>query len=283
LSALEPVLSEEAPDAVLVYGDTNSTLAGALAGAQAGVPIAHVEAGMRSFDRSMPEELNRALTDHAAMLLLCSSEVAVANLRREGVAGTVELVGDVMVDVALATQPRARERTDLVAARGVTSGEYVLATAHRAGNVDDPSRLDLLVRLLMGVPMPVLFAVHPRTRSRLVAAGLLEELERAEHVVLTPPLGYLELTALLCNAQAVLTDSGGVQKEAYLAGVRCITLRPSTEWTETVEHGWNTLVDLDADATLRALEREPPADRPPLYGDGRAGERVVSALTLLRR
>jgi UDP-GlcNAc3NAcA epimerase len=283
LSALEPVVVEEAPDAVLVYGDTNSTLAGALAGAQADVPVAHVEAGMRSFDRSMPEELNRVLTDHASSLLLCPSELAVGNLRREGVGGAVELVGDVMVDVALATQPRARERIDLVAARGLASGEYVLATAHRAGNVDDPGRLAMLVDLLLQVPLTVVFALHPRTRSRLVAAGLLDELERSERVVLTPPLGYIELTALLCHACALLTDSGGLQKEAYLAGVPCITLRARTEWAETVDHGWNTLVDLDADAAVAALEREPPADRPSLYGDGRAGERVVSALTLLLR
>jgi UDP-GlcNAc3NAcA epimerase len=283
LSALEPVLAEEAPDAVLVYGDTNSTLAGALAGAQAGVPVAHVEAGMRSFDRSMPEELNRVLADHAASLLLCSSEVSVENLRREGVAGTVELVGDVMADVALEMQPRLRERTDLVAARGVAPGEYILATAHRAGNVDDPRRLGRLAGLLVAMPLTVVFAVHPRTRSRLEAAGLLEQLEHAENIVLTPPLGYVELTALLCNARAVLTDSGGLQKEAYFAGVPCITLRASTEWTETVELGWNTLVDLDAGAALDALRREPPPERPPLYGDGRAGERVVSALTLLVR
>jgi len=280
LSALEPVLSEEAPDAVLVYGDTNSTLAGALAAAQAGIPLAHVEAGMRSFDRSMPEELNRVLTDHAGSLLLCSSEVSVENLRREGVSGTVEMVGDVMVDVALKIQPLARERTDLLAARGVSPGQYVLATAHRAGNVDDPGRLAMLVDLLAQLPLTVVVALHPRTRSRLVAGGLLDGLERSEHVVVTPPLGYIELTALLCNARAAVTDSGGLQKEAYLAGVPCITLRQSTEWTETVEHGWNTLVDLDPAAAVRALERDPPVDRPPLYGDGRAGERVVSALTL---
>jgi UDP-GlcNAc3NAcA epimerase len=280
LNALESALAEEAPDAVLVYGDTNSTLAGALAGAQAGVPVAHVEAGMRSFDRSMPEELNRVLSDHAASLLLCSSEAAAANLRREGVAGTVEVVGDVMVDVALKVQPQARERLDLVRARGVEPGEYVLATAHRAGNVDDPVRLERLVNLLLQVPRPVVFALHPRTRRRLDAAGLLEVLERSDGVLLTPPLGYVELTALLCQARALLTDSGGLQKEAYLAGVPCITLRDRTEWTETVERGWNTLIDLDAGAALRALESQPPRERPPLYGDGRAGERVVSALTL---
>lgn len=280
LAALEPVLADERPDAVLVYGDTNSTLAGALAGAQAGLPVVHVEAGMRSFDRTMPEELNRVLADHASSLLLCSSPVAVSNLKREGVAGAVELVGDVMVDVAAAVQPRARERADLVAAHGLEPGRYALVTAHRAGNVDDRARLESLVELLCGLPLPVLFAIHPRTRARLEAADLLERLESCGRVVTAPPLGYVELAALLCNARAVLTDSGGLQKEAYLAGVPCLTLRASTEWTETVELGWNVLVDLDAGKARRALERDPPRERPPLYGDGRAGERVVAALTL---
>jgi UDP-N-acetylglucosamine 2-epimerase (non-hydrolysing)/UDP-GlcNAc3NAcA epimerase len=280
LAALESVIGEVKPDAVLVYGDTNSTLAGALAGAQARVPVAHVEAGMRSFDRAMPEELNRVLADHASSLLLCSSETAAANLRAEGVAGAVEVVGDVMVDVALMLQPRARARSDVLDTYGVSEREFVLATAHRAGNVDDPARLGQLVELLLAVPVPVVLPLHPRTAERLRAAGLLEQLERAEQVRLAPPLGYLEFTALLCHARAVLTDSGGVQKEAYLAGTPCITLRPSTEWTETVEHGWNVLVDLDCVAMLAALERRPPAERPPLYGDGHAAERAVAALTL---
>ena len=278
LAALEPAIDDVKPDAVLVYGDTNSTLAGALAGVQAGVPVAHVEAGMRSYDRSMPEEINRVLTDHASSLLLCSSEVAVANLARESLVGRVELVGDVMVDVALTVQPRARERADLVAAHGVEPGAYAVATAHRAGNVDDPDRLARLVELLLAVPVQVVLPLHPRTRSRLVDAGLLERL--AARVIVTPPLGYVEFTALICNARAILTDSGGLQKEAYLAGVPCITLRSSTEWTETVEHGWNVLVDLDTDAALGALERPPTADRPALYGDGHAGDRVVAALRL---
>lgn len=280
LAALEPVLAESAPDVVLVYGDTNSTLAGALAGAQANIPVAHVEAGMRSFDRSMPEELNRVLTDHAGALLLCSSQTAVDNLRREGVGAAVELVGDVMVDVALKFQPLARSRLELVTAHGLQPGRYALATAHRAGNVDDPARLEQLVALLESIPMPLLLALHPRTRARLEHARLLERLEQSAGLVITPPLGYVPFTALLCNARAVLTDSGGLQKEAYLAGVPCITLRPSTEWTETVEHGWNVLVDLDREAAVRALQREPPAERPPLYGDGHAAERVLAALTL---
>ena len=280
LAALEPVVGEATPDVVLVYGDTNSTLAGALAGAQAGVPVAHVEAGMRSFDRKMPEELNRVLADHASSLLLCSSHVAAENLQREAVNGSVELVGDVMVDVAMSVQPRARTRLDLVQARGLGPGEYVLATAHRAATVDDPARLARLVELLLAVPHPLVLPLHPRTHGRLRAAGLLERLQRSDRVIVTPPLGYLELTALLCNARAVITDSGGLQKEAYLAGVRCITLRASTEWVETVQTGWNTLVDLDVSAMLGALEREPPMERPQLYGDGHASERVVAALTL---
>jgi UDP-N-acetylglucosamine 2-epimerase (non-hydrolysing)/UDP-GlcNAc3NAcA epimerase len=280
LRELEPVVGEIGPDVVLIYGDTNSTLAGALAGAQARIPVAHVEAGMRSFDRSMPEELNRVLADHASTLLLCSSEVAVANLEREGVSGTVELVGDVMVDMAADVQPYARRHVELVRGRGLEPGRYLLATAHRAGNVDDPERLRLLVELLVSLPGPVVLPLHPRTHSRLRTAGLLERLQRTEQMLVTPPLGYVEFTALLCNAAAVLTDSGGVQKEAYQAGVRCVTLRARTEWVETVDAGWNTLVDLAADAARAALERPLPDERPPLYGDGRAAERVVGALTL---
>jgi UDP-GlcNAc3NAcA epimerase len=276
LTALEPLIAAERPDVVLVYGDTNSTMAGALAGAQAGVPVAHVEAGMRSYDRAMPEELNRVVADHCAALLLCSSERAADALRGERVVGEIVVVGDVMVDVAQMLVPRARERREALAACGVSPGEYLIATAHRAGNVDDPARLERLVELLLAVPGPVVLPLHPRTRARAQAAGLLERLEGGVRVA--PPLGYMDFTALVVNARAALTDSGGVQKEAYLAGVPCVTLRSTTEWTETVDAGWNTLVDLDADAAVAALERPVPAERPPLYGDGRAGERVVEAL-----
>jgi UDP-N-acetylglucosamine 2-epimerase (non-hydrolysing)/UDP-GlcNAc3NAcA epimerase len=205
----------------------------------------------------------------------------MANLRREAVAGRTELVGDVMVDIAMAIQPRARERRDLIQARGLTPGEYVLATAHRAGNVDDPVRLERLVDLLAGVPVDVLLPLHPRTAERLRAGGLLARLRDAPRVTLTEPLGYFELTALLCNARAVLTDSGGLQKVAYLAQVPCITMRANTEWVETVELGWNVLVDLDLDAVVAALGRSAPARAPAVYGDGHAGERVVGALRLL--
>jgi UDP-GlcNAc3NAcA epimerase len=276
LAALAPLIADERPEVLLVYGDTNSTLAGALAGAQLGVPVAHVEAGMRSYDRTMPEELNRVVADHASSLLLCSSERAAETLRGEQVAGEVVVVGDVMVDVAQLLAPRARARTEALEHTGVEPGGYLLATAHRAGNVDDPERLARLVDVLLAVPGPVVLPLHPRTRSRLEAAGLLERLTTG--VRLVPPLGYLDFTALLLHSRGVLTDSGGVQKEAYLAGVRCVTLRLTTEWTETVDAGWNQLVDLDPAAAVAALERRLPAERPPLYGDGRAGERVVAAL-----
>jgi UDP-N-acetylglucosamine 2-epimerase (non-hydrolysing)/UDP-GlcNAc3NAcA epimerase len=279
LATLGELLRDEAPDAVLVYGDTNSTLAGALAAAQLRIPVAHVEAGMRSFDRAMPEELNRVVTDHLAELLLAPSDSAAANLAREGVAGEVEVVGDVMVDVAALLAPRARADDAPLHAAGVAAGAYVLVTAHRAGNVDDPARLRLLVELLLSLDVPVVLPLHPRTRARLEAGGMLDRL--AAGTILLPPLGYLAFTSLLTRARAVLTDSGGVQKEAYLAGVACVTLRDTTEWVETVQAGWNTLVDLDAGAARAALDLPVPARRPELYGDGRAAQRVVGAMARL--
>src|SRR4051794_20232133 len=215
LAALEPELEDLEPDMVLVYGDTNSTLAGALAAAQRHVPVAHVEAGMRSFDRRMPEELNRVLTDHASGLLLCSTATAVANLEREHVTGRIELVGDAMADVTLAFAPIAEQRSTALADNGVEPGGYYVVTAHRAGNVDDPARLERLVELLEALPLPAVFPVHPRTRARLDGAGLNW---RLTGVRTTQPLGYLDFLTLARHARAVLTDSGGVQKEAYLLG-----------------------------------------------------------------
>jgi UDP-GlcNAc3NAcA epimerase len=276
LAALEPVLAETRPDLALVYGDTNSTLAGALAAAQAGTPVGHVEAGMRSFDRSMPEELNRVLTDHTSALLLCSTSTAMENLEREGAGGEKYLVGDVMADVSIAFREIAEERSKVIDELGVEPGRYLVVTAHRAGNVDDPKRLTELVELLEALPQPVVFPVHPRTRARIEAAGLDG---RPAGVMSVNPLGYLDFLKLARHSRGVLTDSGGVQKEAYLLGVPCITLRDRTEWVETVDAGWNVLVDLDREAALAALERPlPEGERPELYGGGRAAERVRDAV-----
>ncbi len=276
LAALEPVLEELDPSLVLVYGDTNSTLAGAVAASQAGIATGHVEAGMRSFDRSMPEELNRVLTDHTSDLLLCSTDTAMLNLERESVRGESHLVGDVMADVSLAFRGIAEERSQILDELGLEQGAYLVVTAHRAGNVDRPERLEALVSLLEALPAPVVLPLHPRTRERLQAAGLTE---RLGGIKVVPPLGYLDFLKLARHARAVLTDSGGVQKEAYLLGVPCVTLRDTTEWVETVEAGWNTLVDLDPEAALAALERTPPGDRPELYGGGHAAERVCDVLS----
>jgi UDP-N-acetylglucosamine 2-epimerase (non-hydrolysing)/UDP-GlcNAc3NAcA epimerase len=277
LRKLAPLLAKLHPDAVLVYGDTNSTLAGALGAADLGIPLVHVEAGMRSFDRAMPEERNRVLTDQLASLLLCSSERAAAQLHKEQAPGEVVVVGDVMVDVALATRERVAALGESVLRQfGLRSGEYLLATAHRAGNVDDREHLSAFVDLLENLDRPVLLPLHPRTRTRLRQHGLLARAKRA--ALLAAPLGYLEFATLLHHARAVLTDSGGVQKEAYLARVPCVTLRGETEWTETVATGWNTLVGLDGAAARAALAKPAPSAHPHLYGDGRAAERVVAAI-----
>ena len=272
LERLEPELRDGGADMVLVYGDTNSTLAGSLAAAQLRIPLAHVEAGMRSFDRTMPEELNRVLSDRVSDLLLCPTDTAVENLAREGMTEGVHMVGDVMADVALAFLPIAEER-----GQEPPAGPYVLMTVHRVANVDDPERLERVVQLAERLPLPAIFPVHPRTRARLDAAGLWERLRAAVEVV--PPLGYLDFLRLARHARAVLTDSGGVQKEAYLVATPCVTLRDTTEWVETVQAGWNVLVDLDVEAALAALERPAPGgERPELYGGGRAAERIRDVL-----
>ena len=277
LVGLEPVIQDERPDAVLVYGDTNSTLAGALVAAKLQVPIGHVEAGLRSFDRRMPEELNRMVVDVLADLRFCPSDTAVTNLAAEGITAGVHQVGDVMVDVAQTFAPIAARRSGALTEAGVEPGEYVILTAHRPANTL-PETIPALVEVIEALEMPVVFPVHPRTRAALERAGLLERAAAAAH--LTSPLGYLDFTALLMSAAVCLTDSGGVQKEAYLHRVPCVTLRDTTEWVETIATGWNRLAELEPAAVTAALASATrPPEHPPLYGDGDAAGRIAAVIT----
>lgn len=281
LIALEQVMLEERPDWVLVYGDTNSTLAGAVAACKLEIPIAHVEAGLRSFNRSMPEEHNRVLTDHCSELLLCPTQTAVDNLAREGVTRGVHLVGDVMYDAVLHFGAMARDRSRILNECEVEDGAYYLATIHRAYNTDAPSRLLALLRALDHLDAPVILPLHPRTRSRLAEHAPDAAFSRLR---LIDPVGYLDMLRLEQGARAIVTDSGGVQKEAYFFGVPCFTMRPETEWVETVASGWNTLVgdreDAGGDslASIVARWRRPSVPPPPLFGAGDAADRIASLL-----
>jgi UDP-N-acetylglucosamine 2-epimerase len=276
LTGLEPVLSAEAPDLVLVYGDTNSTLAGALVAAKLRLRLGHVESGLRSFDRAMPEEVNRVVADVLSDLRFCPSDTAVRNLAAEGITEGVHLVGDVMVDVARTFGPAARH-SGALERLGLEPGGYALVTVHRQSNTAAEA-MPALVEVLEAIGQPAVFPIHPRTRAALERAGLLGRAQAA--ATLTPPLGYLEFTALLASAAVCLTDSGGVQKEAYLHSVPCVTLRDTSEWVETIELGWNRLAGgLDASAVtaaLAALVR--PDAHPPLYGDGDASARIAEVV-----
>jgi UDP-GlcNAc3NAcA epimerase len=271
------IVEREAPAWVLVYGDTNSTLAGAEAAVAAGVPVAHVEAGLRSGDLTMPEERNRIEVDRISALLFCPDERSRAALEAEGVQGQAEVVGDVMADASMRLAPVARRRSDALARLGVEPRRYVLATIHREANVSAP-RIERIVAGLDRLSGPVLFPAHPRTRAAIEQNGL----RPAAHVRLLAPLGYLDLAALASQARAIVTDSGGLQKEAYWYRVPCVTARPSTEWVDTVELGANVLVDDDPDAIASAVETAAmPASLPPLYGDGRAADRIADSLARL--
>jgi UDP-GlcNAc3NAcA epimerase len=276
---IEEALGQERPAWALVYGDTNSTLAGARAAAATGVPLAHVEAGLRSGDWTMPEEHNRVETDRLAQLLLCPDERSRETLSREDVSGRAEVVGDVMRDVCDRLGPIARTRSSALAEHGVEPARYAVATVHREANVR-PRRLARIVEGLNGLGEPVVFPAHPRTRGAIESNSLL----LSPAVRLVPPLGYLDFAALASQARVVLTDSGGLQKEAYWYGVPCVTMRPSTEWVDTVAVGANTLVDDDPARILAAAQNaRMPDNRPDLYGDGRAAERIADVLYTLSR
>jgi len=275
--AIDETIRDHDPDAVIVYGDTNSTLAGALAAAKRDPVLVHVESGLRSGDRSMPEETNRVLTDHAADLRCTPSRRADETLATEGITDGVARTGDVMYDALLTVQERALAESTVLDRVGYADGEYVLATVHRAANTDDPARLEAVATALGAAPLPVVFPAHPRTVNALKREGLYADLAAA--VDLVDPVGYLDFVRLLDGAERVATDSGGVQKEAFYLETPCVTLRDRTEWVETVDAGWNVLVGADPAAISEALEQDFDTDsKADPYGDGNAAAAIRSAV-----
>ena len=277
MERLGPVLDTERPDWVLVYGDTNSTLGAALGAAKFPVPLAHVEAGVRSFNRAMSEEINRVTTDHLADLLFAPTESAVEQLRREGVAGRVHWVGDVMYDATLQYAAVAREQADVLARLDLEPGSYYLATVHRAENTDSPERLCAIAEGLARLDRPVVLPLHPRTRAAAERMGLT--LQRGA-VRVVDPVGFLDMLALEQAAACIVTDSGGVVREAFFLRIRCVTVRDQTEWPETVASGWNRLAPAEPDTIVRvvqdllAQDLDPP---PSVFGDGHAAEKIAQA------
>jgi len=279
LVRLEEVLVAERPDWVLIYGDTNSTLAGALAASKLGIPLAHVEAGMRSFNREMPEEINRVVADHVSDLMFCATRTGVENLRQEGIQKGVRFVGDVMYDACLIFLPIARQRSRILVELGISSGEYLLLTAHRAETVDNDRRMRDLMHRVATLDAPVIFPAHPRTRKRLEALRLLSSLPQRFRIV--PPVGYLDMLVLEAEAAAVLTDSGGVQREAFFLSVPSIILRSETEWPELVQVGASALAGPDfSNLPIEQLGRVDPEIVANLFGQGDASEKIARELSV---
>ncbi len=274
LTKIEDVLISESPDWLLIYGDTNSTLAGALAAAKLGIPIAHVEAGLRSFNRAMPEEINRVVSDHLSSRLFCPGYTAKENLAREGITRGVHVVGDVMLDVLNFAVAEGKE-SQLLEKLSLTRFDYLLATVHRAENTDNPERLENIVRAFNSLDRTILLPLHPRTQKQLEKFHLAFE----PHIRCIAPVGYLGMVQLEKHAHRILTDSGGIQKEAYWLGVPCITMRDETEWVETMQEGWNTLVGADPKKIIDAVHfSTTPQTHPPLYGDGKTAQRIGDIL-----
>ncbi len=282
LIRIEEVLLAEKPDWVLVYGDTNSTLAGAVAAVKLHISIAHVEAGLRSFNREMPEEHNRVLTDHCADLLFCPTQTAVDNLAKEGITENIHLVGDTMYDAVRQSVEIARRDSTILQDLGLRPKGYLLATVHRPYNTDVPENLRNILAAFAEIEEPVIFPIHPRTRKKISGLNLTNSKFKGRNPIFIDPVGYLDMLILEQNARVILTDSGGVQKEAYWFKVPCITLRSETEWVETVEAGWNVVVGSDHEKIVDAVISFKPGDyHPDLYGDGRGAERIVETLILI--
>jgi UDP-GlcNAc3NAcA epimerase len=280
LVRIESEILAREPDMVMVYGDTNSTLAGALAASKLHVPVAHVEAGLRSFNRRMPEEINRVLTDHLASLLFCPTLTAVENLAREGISEGVHHVGDVMYDAALVFADIAAKKSTILKELGLTSGQYLLATVHRAENTDDPERLENILRAFdeLSRSFPLVFPVHPRTREKMKNSAFRISNSALRNIKLTEPVSFLDMIQLERNARCILTDSGGMQKEAYFHRVPCVTMRNETEWVETVIAGWNQVVGANAKRISRAVGLAHKGRGITEYGEGACSEKIVELM-----
>ena len=275
LAGIETVLLDEQPDAVLVYGDTNSTLAGALAAVKLHLPLFHVEAGLRSFNKTMPEEINRILTDRVSDLLFCPTTTAVDNLHNEGLKEGVFLTGDVMYDAAIYNVELAEMKSEIISRLDLSPGNYYLATVHRPANTDIQSNLLNIFKAFGSLDLNLILPIHPRTRKALNNI----EITLPGNVIIIDPVGYLDMLILEKNARAIITDSGGIQKEAYIFGKPCVTLREDTEWWETVEVGWNKLVGADPNKIIEAVnDPKPSGDRPDLFGDGKAAEKIAELI-----
>jgi len=278
LERVEGVLKKEMPDLVLVYGDTNSTLAGALAAAKLHIPVAHVEAGLRSFDHAMPEEINRIVTDHVSTILLCPTQTAIDNLAKEGITRGVHIVGDVMVDALRHNASISEKKSHLIKKLGLTRGNYYVATVHRPGNTDDRKNLTAIIEAFRESGKTVVFPVHPRTKKYLCEYGLWDSL--SDNIRCIEPLGYIDMIHLMKHAKKILTDSGGIQKEAYVMGVPCITMRENTEWIETLIGGWNVLVGADKGKILAAILADVRTDTDnAVFGKGDAAEKIVRIIS----
>jgi UDP-N-acetylglucosamine 2-epimerase len=279
LERIEALLLAERPDRTLIYGDTNSTLAGALAAAKLHIRVAHVEAGLRSFNRAMPEEINRVVADHVSDVLLCPSQTAVDNLKAEGITHGVHLVGDVMHDAVLQFSGLANKRSLILKELELEPKKYLLATVHRAENTDDAVRLRNILAAFSKIKEPVIFPVHPRTRKTITELSDGAS-QLPGNVRLIAPVGYLDILMLEQQARMILTDSGGIQKEAYWLGVPCVTLRDETEWVETVRAGWNVLTGAETARIVESVNQLQPGEdsRVPLYGDGHASLECVRVL-----
>ncbi|UOR14053.1 UDP-N-acetylglucosamine 2-epimerase (non-hydrolyzing) [Halobacillus amylolyticus] len=275
---LEKIMTSVHPDIVLVYGDTNSTIAGSLAASKLHIPVAHVEAGLRSFNKRMPEEINRIITDHLSNYLFCPSNAAVENLKREGIDKGVYQVGDIMYESVSHFKPYALRQSSILRELSLSENKYYLATIHRAENTDDPVRLKSILEAMQQLRIPVVLPLHPRTKSK-INQFKLADIVSSPSVKLIEPLNYLDMLAIASKARVILTDSGGLQKESYMLQVPCITLREETEWEETVQHGWNHLVGSSTQQILDTVNTiQLPKEHPPLFGDGKTSQKIIDIL-----